>query len=274
MKIVFLGDVFGKTGRRAVSRELPYLRQHYKADVIIVNGENAAHGMGITTHIAQEFFALGVDVITTGNHIWDQREIIPYLEKENRVLRPINFPEGAPGTGVIDYRLDDGRIVRVVNVMARLFMDALDDPFAAMNEVLKDRPLLTKHAHAVVVDFHGEATSEKMVMGMMLDGRVSFVVGTHTHIPTADTRILAGGTAFQTDAGMCGDYNSVIGVTYETAAPRFIKKYANPRMAAKEGGTGTVCGTFVETDDKTGLAVHIEPIRLGPELLETRKASK
>jgi|TARA_R110002126_G_scaffold13118_1_gene56198 metallophosphoesterase (TIGR00282 family) len=271
MRIVFLGDVFGKTGRQALSRELPQIRRQYKPDVIIVNGENAAHGMGITTNIAKEFFALGVDVITTGNHIWDQREIIPYLEKEDRVLRPINFPEGAPGNGVIDYRLENGQIVRVINVMARLFMDALDDPFAAMNEVLKDNPLRTKHAHAVVVDVHGEATSEKMVMGMMLDGRVSFVVGTHTHIPTADTRILEKGTAYQTDAGMCGDYNSVIGVTYETAAPRFIKKYANPRMAPKDGGVGTVCGTFVETDDKTGLAVKAEPIRLGPELMETRK---
>lgn len=271
MRIVFLGDVFGKTGRKALSRELPQIRRQYKPDVIIVNGENAAHGIGITQNISKEFFALGVDVITTGNHIWDQREIIPYLEKEERVLRPINFPEGAPGKGVINYRLEDGRVIRVINVMARLFMDALDDPFAAINECLKDNPLATKRADAVLIDFHGEATSEKMVMGMMVDGRASFVVGTHTHIPTADTRILEKGTAYQTDAGMCGDYNSVIGVTYETAAPRFIKKYANPRMAPKEDGVGTVCGTFVETDDKTGLAKKAEPIRLGPELMETRK---
>ncbi|MCS5598058.1 MAG: TIGR00282 family metallophosphoesterase [Pseudomonadota bacterium] len=269
MRIVFLGDVFGKSGRKAVSREMPYIREHYKPDVIVLNGENAAHGIGITQQMCKDFFDMGVDVITTGNHVWDQREIMPYLEKEERVLRPINFPEGAPGNGVVNYRLKDGRTIRVINVMARLFMDPLDDPFAAVQNVLKDNPLKTKKADAVLIDIHGEASSEKMVMGMMVDGQASFVVGTHTHIPTADTRILEHGTAYQTDAGMCGDYNSVIGATYETAAPRFTRKYASPRMAPADG-EGTVCGTFVETDDKTGLAVKADPIRLGPHLHETR----
>lgn len=271
MRIVFLGDVYGKTGRKAVSRELPQIRRQYKPDTIILNGENSAHGFGLTTTIANEFFALGIDVITTGNHVWDQREILPYIEKEPRVIRAINFPEGAPGNGMIDHRLDDGRVIRVIHVMGRLFMDALDDPFAAVNNALKDNPLKTGRVQAVVIDIHAEATSEKNVMGMMVDGRASLVVGTHTHIPTADTRILEGGTAYQTDAGMCGDYNSIIGASYETAAPRFMRKYATPRLAPQEGGEGTVCGVYVETNDKTGLAEKVEPIRLGGLLSETRK---
>jgi metallophosphoesterase (TIGR00282 family) len=233
----------------------------------VVNGENAAHGFGITKAICRELFEIGVDVITTGNHIWDQREIIPYLETEPRLLRPLNYPATAPGRGfgvVTDGR---GRKILVVNLMARLFMEPLDDPFGMIDVLLKNYPL-GGAVQAIIIDFHGEATAEKMAMGHFLDGRVSFVVGTHSHIPTADAQILPLGTAYQTDAGMCGDYNSVIGMVKDVPIHRFIRKTPTERMSPAQGA-GTLCGVFVETDDDTGLAKSVQPLRIGARLINS-----
>jgi metallophosphoesterase (TIGR00282 family) len=267
MKLLFCGDVVGRSGREAVFKYVPYLRKELSLDAVIVNGENACHGFGITGKICQEFYDHGVDVITTGNHAWDQKEIIPYIEKDPRLLRPLNYPKSAPGKGIVSYPLRDGRSLVVMNVMGRLFMDPLDDPFAAVEEVLKTYRL-TYNAAAIVIDIHAEATSEKGAMGWFADGRVSLVVGTHSHVPTADARILSQGTAYQTDAGMCGDYTSVIGMKKEVPIAKFVKKITSERMSPAEG-EGTLCGVFVEVDDKTGLAKRIHSIRLGGSLPST-----
>ncbi|MGE0719739.1 MAG: YmdB family metallophosphoesterase, partial [Alphaproteobacteria bacterium] len=210
----------------------------------------------------------GVDVITTGNHVWDKREIIATIAAEPRLLRPANFPRGTPGSGVGAYRLADGRRVVVVNLMTRLFMDALDCPFAAVDAALTDERL-GETAAAILVDVHGEATSEKMAMGHHLDGRASAVVGSHSHVPTADAQVLPGGTAYQTDAGMCGDYDSVIGMRKEAAVARFVRKMPGERLSPADG-EGTLCGVFVETDDATGRARRVAPVRLGGRLIEAR----
>lgn len=263
MRILFCGDVVGRSGRMAVIDNLPRLRQELALDFIVVNGENAAAGFGITDKICLEFFEAGVDVITTGNHVWDRREIIPYIAAESRLLRPLNFPPGTPGNGAVTVALADGRRVLAVNAMARLFMDAMDDPFSTVARELDANGL--GKVHAVVVDFHGEATSEKMAMAHFLDGRASLVVGTHSHIPTADAQILPRGTAYQTDAGMCGDYDSVIGMKKEAAIARFTTKMPGERLQVAEG-EGTLCGVFVETDDSTGLAIRVASLRLGGRL--------
>jgi metallophosphoesterase (TIGR00282 family) len=263
MNILILGDLVGRSGRDAAIAALPGLRRDFKLDFVAVNAENASHGFGLAPEMAQALFAAGADAITLGNHAWDRREIIPYIAQEPRLLRPLNYPPGTPGNGAAIIPLQDGRKVLVAQLMGRLFMDPLDDPFRATEELL-GRHRLGGSVQAVLLDFHGEATSEKMAFGHAFDGRASAVVGTHTHIPTADQQILPGGTAYATDLGMCGDYDSVIGMTKEPAIARFIRKMPGERLAPAEG-PATVCGAFIQTNEK-GLAVRIEPVRLGGRL--------
>ena len=205
MRLVFGGDVVGRAAREAVVRHVPVMRAQYKLDFVVVKGENAAGGFGITPDITRAFLDAGVDVVSTGNHVWDQQDIRGYIADEPRLLRPVNFPPETPGKGAGLYEVDDRRVL-VVNVMGQLFMESLDDPFAAVERELAACPL-GEAADAIIVDMHCEATSEKMAMWHFCDGRASLVVGTHTHVPTADTQILPNGTAYQTDAGMCGDYD-------------------------------------------------------------------
>jgi metallophosphoesterase (TIGR00282 family) len=263
MRILFVGDVMGRSGRDAVAKHLPKLKKDLNIDVAIVNGENAAHGVGITEAICKEFYEYGADCITTGNHIWDQREIIPYIARDPKLLRPINFPKGTTGNGAYLHTTQNGEKILIVNAMARLFMEALDCPFLGMDEILKDYRL-GQNTDAIFVDFHGEATSEKNAFGHYLDGRISAVVGTHTHMPTADAQIYPGGTGYQSDAGMTGDYNSVIGVRKDISIHRFVRRTPSERMVPADG-EATLCGTYVETNKK-GLAVRIEPVRVGPRL--------
>ena len=262
MNILFLGDIIGKPGRDALYAELPRLRQSLKLDLVIANGENAAGGFGITRAIAEEFFSIGVDVISTGNHWADQKEIFTYIDTEDRILRPANYPKGTPGRGANLYQTPAGSVL-VINAMGRVFMDALDDPFAAVDRELTACPL-GEGADAIVVDMHAEATSEKMAMGHFCDGRASFVVGTHSHVPTADAQILPGGTAYQTDAGACADYDSVIGMDKAEPLQRFTRKISSQRFAPATG-PATLCGVFVVTGAK-GLATRIEPVRIGGRL--------
>jgi hypothetical protein len=263
MRLLICGDIVGRNAREAVVAAVPQLRRDLGIDFVIVNGENAAHGFGITPTICAELYAAEVDVITTGNHVWDRREIMPYIDGDARLLRPINFPPGTPGNGFGIYGMPQGRQVLVVNAMARLFMDAIDDPFAGVEKLLGEYPLGS--VAAIVIDFHGEASSEKTAMGHFCDGRVSAVVGTHCHVPSADHRILAKGTAYMTDLGMCGDYDSVIGMQKEAAVARFVKKLPGERLEVAPGEP-TVCGAVIETDDATGLARAIWPLRLGGKL--------
>jgi metallophosphoesterase (TIGR00282 family) len=257
------GDVVGKTGRDAVVGNVPTLRRRLGLDFVVVNGENAAHGFGITDKICKSFFAAGVDVVTTGNHVWNRREAMDYIRTEPRLLRPINFAAGAPGNGVGIYPAGNRRVM-VMNPMGRLFMGPVEDPIAAIDGALAGHKL-GDTVDVILVDVHAEATSEKAAIGHYLDGRVTAVVGTHSHIPTADARVLAGGTAFQTDLGMCGDYDSVIGMRKDLAVARFLETGAKPRLEPAEG-TATLCGLVVDTDDATGLAVRARPIRLGGDL--------
>lgn len=266
MKLLICGDVVGKTGRRAILDNIPNIREKLDLDFVIVNGENAAHGFGITDKICRSFYDVGVDAITTGNHVWDQREIMNYIDGDHRLLRPLNYPEGTPGEGFGIFEARNGKKVMVIHPMGRLFMDALDDPFAAVDKVLGNHKLGTT-VDAIVVDIHAEATSEKMAMGQYLNGRVSLVVGSHVHVPTADARILSKGTAFQTDMGMCGDYDSVIGMKKEAAIERFIKKVPGGRLEPADG-EATLCAVYVETDDNTGLALQTGPLRIGGSLAE------
>ena len=264
MKLLVCGDVVGRAGRKAVCENLPELRRALDLDFVVANGENAAGGFGITGEICGEFYAAGVDAITTGNHVWDQKEMLAYIARDPKLLRPHNFPAGTPGRGVGVFQARGGRRVVVLHVMARLFMDALDCPFVCLDQQLATHKL-GKNADLILVDIHGEATSEKMSVGHFCDGRVSAVVGTHSHVPTADAQVLPGGTAYQTDLGMCGDYDSVIGMKKDVAVARFVSKLRTERLSAAEG-EATLCAAYVETDDKTGLARHIAPLRLGGRL--------
>jgi len=264
MRILICGDVVGRAGRKAVVENVPKLRERYDLDFVIVNGENAAGGFGITPKICTELFDAGTDVITTGNHVWDQRDIIPHFNKEPRILRPDNFPAGTPGRGVAEFKDRRGRRIVVLHLMARLFMDPLDDPFAAIATMLNTWRL-GANADAIVLDFHGEASSEKMAMGHFVDGRVSAVVGTHTHIPTADAQVFPGGTGYMTDLGMCGDYDSVIGIQKHISVERFVRKMPTARMQAAQG-EATFCAVLVDIDDGTGLATDIRPVRIGGRL--------
>ena len=267
MRLVYCGDVVGRTGRDAVAEYLPEVRRRLNLDFAIVNGENAAHGFGLTERICQDLYDAGADVVTTGNHVWDQREIIGYIADEERLIRPLNFPDGTPGNGFGLYHTANGKRVLVAQVMGRLFMDPLDDPFIAIDTVLKNHRLIAS-VDCIVVDIHGEGTSEKMAMGHYLDGRVSLVAGTHTHVPTADAQVLSGGTGYQTDVGMCGDFDSVIGMKKKAAMDRFLTKMPTERLEPSEG-PATLCGVFLETDDTTGMAKRVAPVRVGGRLAET-----
>ena len=266
MRILICGDVVGRSGRKVVTNSIGNLRERYNIDFIIVNGENAAGGFGITPKICDELIGAGADAITTGNHVWDQRDIIPHFAKEPRLLRPDNFPKGTPGGGVGEFQDGRGRRVVILHLMARLFMDPLDDPFSSIERMLNTWRL-GGNADAIILDFHGEASSEKMAMGHYVDGRVTVVAGTHTHIPTADAQVLPGGTGYITDIGMCGDYNSVIGIRKEISIERFVRKMPTARMEAAQGDA-TLCAVMVDTDDRTGLATNIQPIRYRGRLRE------
>jgi len=263
MHILFIGDIMGRPGRDVVAAELPRLREVLKLDFVVANGENAAGGFGITRAIADDLFAMGVDAITTGNHWADQKEILSVIDHEDRILRPRNYPAGVPGKGTGLYETRAGRRVLVINVMGRVFMDALDDPFAAVAAELEACPL-GEGADAIVVDIHAEATSEKMAIGQFCDGRASLVVGTHQHIPTADAQIFPGGTAYQSDAGACADYDSVIGMEKFEPLQRFTRKMHSSRLTPAMG-PATLCAVFVATNAK-GLAERVEPVRVGGRL--------
>jgi len=268
MRLAFFGDIVGRTGREALIDALPGLIRDRGFDFVIANGENAAHGYGITTKMCAELYAAGVDCITTGNHVWDQKELVTYADTDQRLLRPANFQRGVPGNGATVLTSKSGaKKVLVINVMLRLFMEPMNDPFAAVDALISARRL-GQEVDAVVIDMHGEATSEKQAMGWFCDGRASLVVGTHTHVPTADHRVLPRGTAYQTDAGMCGCYDSVIGMQHENATARFLTRVPHERLEPAEG-PATLCGLQVDTDDKTGLATAITPLRLGGVLSQT-----
>jgi metallophosphoesterase (TIGR00282 family) len=265
MKILFFGDVMGRSGRDGLARHLPDLKSKLHPDVIIANAENAASGSGITMKIAEEFFAMGIHCLTSGNHVFGQRELLTSIDREPRILRPHNYPDQTPGRGFYVYMAPGGRKLVIINLMARVFMEpVLDDPFAAAEKLMAAYRL--SGSQQIFVDFHGEATSEKMAMAHTLDGRVSAVIGSHTHVPTADEQILPKGTAYMTDAGMCGDYDSVVGMKKDVAIWRFTRKTPAPEKKAPAEGEATVCGAFVTTDDATGLAVAIEPVRVGGKL--------
>ena len=266
MKILILGDVMGASGRHAINNNLNKIIEKNQIDFTIINGENAADdGRGITESIAKEFFLNGVDVITSGNHIWDKQETIDYINKENRLLRPANLAEGSPGKGFEIYMTKDKKFkVGVINLMGNVYMRKTEDVFMIAKKI-KDKIILKKNVDFIIVDFHGEITSEKMAIGHFFDGLATGVVGTHTHVPTADTRILDKGTAYQTDIGMCGDYNSVIGMDKENSLKRFLKdKNAIKHFPAE--GEGTLSGIIVEADHDTGLAKTITRLIEGGSL--------
>ena len=265
IRALFLGDIVGRAARHEVIEQVPALRKEHALDFLVVNCENAAGGFGVTPKICDALFDAGIDVLTTGNHIWDKPEIIPYIESHPRLLRPLNMPEATPGNGVVTHTNAAGQRLTVVNVMTNLFMAANDPVFAALDGVLV-RHKLGRDTDFILVDVHGEATSEKMALGHMADGRASMLVGTHTHVPTADHRILPGGTAYQTDSGMCGDYDSVIGMNKEVATDRFTGR-GNSRLSVALGAV-TICGLLVEADD-TGIAQTVRPLRRGGELAPT-----
>jgi metallophosphoesterase (TIGR00282 family) len=264
MRILFLGDIVGRAGRDAVAAALPGLRSALRLDVVVVNVENASHGFGCSPAMADALFAAGADVLTLGNHAWDRRELAGYIETQPRLIRPLNLPAGTPGHGSVVVDLTDGRRALVAQAICRLFMEPSDDPFRMTAELLT-RHRLGGTVQAIVVDLHGEATSEKMAFGHSFDGLVSLVVGTHTHCPSADHQILPGGTGFQSDAGMCGDYDSVIGMDKAVASARFWRRVPGERLSPAEG-EATICGVYLETSDQTGLATRIAPLRLGGRL--------
>ncbi len=261
MRILFVGDVVGRSGRTVVIERLPGLIRDWKLDFVVVNGENAAGGFGITEAIYRELIDAGADAITLGNHAWDQKEALVFIERAPRLIRPVNYPAGTPGRGAALCEAKNGARVLVVNAMGRIFMDPLDDPFAAIDRELTACPL-PKAADVIILDFHAETTSEKQSMGHFCDGRASLVVGTHTHAPTADLRILPGGTAFISDVGMTGDYNSVIGMTKEEPLLRFTRRISSARFEVASG-PATLCAVAVETDPATGLAARVGAVRLG-----------
>lgn len=267
MRFLFLGDVVGRTGREAVCQGLPRLRQRLKLDFVVVNGENAAGGFGITEKICEDLIDAGADAITLGNHAFDQKETLVFIERQERLIRPLNFPKGTPGRGAALLRARNGADVLVINAMGRVFMADLDCPFRAIDHELT-LCKLKQGADAIFVDFHAEATSEKQALGHFIDGRVSVVAGTHTHTPTADERILKGGTAYMTDVGMCGDYNSVLGMETEEPITRFVTKIPRGRFEPA-GGPATLSGLAVEIDDQTGLATRLGLLRQGGVLSQS-----
>ncbi|HBR25459.1 MAG TPA: TIGR00282 family metallophosphoesterase [Rhizobiales bacterium] len=267
MRILFVGDVVGRSGRTVLSEHLPGFIRDWALDLVVVNGENAAGGFGISEAILIELLDAGADVVTTGNHVFDQREALVFIERHDRLLRPINFPQGTPGKGVGLFKAKTGADVLVINAMGRVFMADLDDPFRAVERELEACGLKTG-ADAILIDFHAEATSEKEAMGHFVDGRASGVIGTHTHVPTADEQILRSGTAYISDAGMCGDFDSVLGMDKEEPLSRFLTKIPTGRFAPALG-EATLCGVGIDVDDATGLARAIAPLRLGGRLSQT-----
>ena len=261
MRILFIGDVVGRAGRAVVLEHMPKLIAEWKLDLVVVNGENAAGGFGITEAIYNELIDAGADAVTLGNHAWDQREALVFIERAPRLIRPVNYPAGTPGRGAALIDTKNGKRALVLNAMGRIFMDALDDPFAAVDRELAACPLRSG-ADAVILDMHCEATSEKQAMGYFCDGRASLVVGTHTHAPTADHRILAGGTAFISDVGMTGDFDSVIGMAKDEPLNRFLRKIPAGKFEPATG-PATLCGLAVETDDTSGLAKRVAAVRIG-----------
>jgi metallophosphoesterase (TIGR00282 family) len=268
VRILFIGDVVGRSGRTVVNERLPGLVRDWKLDFVIVNGENAAGGFGITEGIYQEFVDAGADAITLGNHAWDQKEALVFIERAPKLIRPLNYPSGTPGRGTALFDARNGAKVLVVNAMGRIFMDPLDDPFSAVARELSSCPLKSA-ADAIVLDMHAETTSEKQAMGHFIDGKATAVIGTHTHAPTADHRILAGGTAYISDVGMSGDYDSVIGMAKDEPLSRFLRRISSGRFEVADG-PATLCGLAVETDDATGLAKRVSAVRVGPHLEEAR----
>jgi metallophosphoesterase (TIGR00282 family) len=259
MRLLCVGDVVGRAGRTILKPVLRRLRRRHRPELIVVNGENAAGGVGLTPKIADEIFGAGADVITTGNHVWRRNEILDYLERTERLLRPANYPDPAPGGGVCIVELPDGTPVAVVNLMGRLYMEAVDDPFRTADLILDE---LAGRARVVLVDFHAEATSEKVALGWYLDGRVSAVVGTHTHVPTADARVLPGGTAYVTDLGMTGPYDSVIGVEKSGALERFLTQ--RPLRLSPAEGDPRLCGVLIEVSEQSGRASSIVRVEERP----------
>ena len=268
MNLLILGDVMGASGRKALSDNLPDLIKKYKIDFVIVNGENSSDdGKGITQDITEEFFKSGVDVITSGNHIWDKKNTSDFIEKEKRLLRPANLAEGSPGRGFEIYWSKDKKYkIGVINLMGNVFMRKTEDVFKKAKEIC-NKMKLKKDVDYLVVDFHGEITSEKMAAGHFFDGKASLVIGTHTHVPTSDTRILNNGTGYQTDAGMCGDYNSVIGMNKENSINKFFKKDAKKHFPST--GVASLSGVILDCDENTGLAKNIEPFICGGDLKNT-----
>ncbi len=265
MRLLYLGDIVGRSGRTAVVDALPRLRESHRVDFVIVNAENSAAGYGLTAKIADELFAAGADCLTLGDHAFDQKEMLTHIEREPRLICPLNYATTAPGAGARLFDAPRGKRVLVAQALGRVFMNRpFDDPFSAIEAALRKHPLKAG-ADAVVIDIHAEATSEKMAVGHYFDGKASLVVGTHTHVPTSDTMILPRGTAYQTDAGMCGDYDSVIGMDKGEPLKRFITGMPGGRFTPGEG-EATVSGVYVETDDATGLAQEVRPIRVGGRL--------
>jgi metallophosphoesterase (TIGR00282 family) len=267
MRLLFLGDVVGRSGRNAVLNQLPKLRERYKLDFVVINGENSAGGFGITENICNELLDAGADVVTLGNHAFDQKEALVFIERQPRLIRPINYPPGTPGRGSGIFKARNGADVLVINAMGLIFMPELGDPFRAVDAEITACGL-KQGADAILIDFHAEATSEKQALGHFVDGRASCVVGTHTHSPTADERVLPGGTAFMSDAGMCGDYESVLGMMKEEPLNRFLTKIPRARMEPAMG-PATISGLAVEIDDATGLATRTTGLRLGGVLTPT-----
>ena len=264
MRILFLGDVVGSAGCNALKKSLPDIINTKKIDFVIVNGENAAdQGVGITEKICNDMFNSGVDVITTGNHVWDQKETLSHIEKEKRLLRPQNLVKPSPGKGFEIFNSKNNYKVGVLNLMGNIFMKKCDDVFIEANNFI-NKNILKESYDFLIVDFHGEITSEKMALGHFFDGKATLVVGTHTHVPTSDTRILENGTGYQTDAGMCGDYNSVIGMNKYNSLNKFFKKEAKKHFPAI--GDASLCGVIVEANIKSGLADKIENFIFGGEL--------
>ena len=268
MRILFIGDIVGRSGRTILLNQMPKLIAEWSLDLVVVNGENAAGGFGITETIYNDFIDAGADAITLGNHAWDQREALVFIERAPRLIRPINFPPGTPGRGAAMIDTKNGAKALVINAMGRIFMEPLDDPFTAIDRELAACPLKSG-ADAIIIDMHCEATSEKQSMGYLCDGRASLVIGTHTHAPTADHRILPAGTAFMSDVGMTGDYQSVIGMDKDEPLGRFLRRISQAKFEAANG-PGTLSALAVETDDATGLAVKVGPVRLGGILEEAR----
>lgn len=261
MRLLFIGDIVGKAGRRVVGELLPDLRARWSLDCVVINAENSAGGFGITETILEDLIDAGADAVTLGNHAFDQKDALVFINRQPRLVRPVNFPKGTPGRGSALVRLKSGADVLVINAMGRVFMTELDCPFRAIDNELTACPL-KQGADAILVDFHAEATSEKQALGLFVDGRASVVVGTHTHTPTSDERVLPAGTAYMSDAGMTGDYNSVLGMDSEEPLNRFLTRIPRERFEPSNG-PGTLSGLAVEIDDKTGLAVWAKGVRIG-----------